>query len=293
MGETSRRLGIDPSARGSSQQRTRWPGQLHRPCLFLGIAALAALPGCDSNAFVPARPPELITSPPSVAATSGKTSSVAVPTTPVPGADGLAKTTATPATRARLVQLIQARPANLDEAYLEQTLRRETGAKKCAFRVANMIDEKPLSPEQVASEIRTAASRSTGALILEPVDVPEVREALHEAEAKGLKIVLLDSPLPSSSPAKPYPVVTYKGFAEAAKKLVESIASDVKTMQLPADGTILVVENRDKDFYSRDRLESITGALKAAGRTLTPCRSTATRRKRPRLCWIISRRIPS
>jgi ABC-type sugar transport system substrate-binding protein len=28
----------------------------------------------------------------------------------------------------------------------------------------------------------------------------------------------------------------------------------------------LVIENRDKDFYSRDRLQSITSALKAAGR---------------------------
>ena len=37
-------------------------------------------------------------------------------------------------------------------------------------------------------------------------------------------------------------------------------------MRLPADGTILVIENRDKDFYSRDRLESITSALKSAGR---------------------------
>ncbi len=267
MGETLRRLGIDPSARGSSQQRARWPGQLPGPCLLLGIAALAALPSCDSNAFVPARPPELITAPPSVATNPGKGASSSVPTTPRPGAEALAKTTAIPTARARLVELIQARPTDLDHIYFEQILRRETGARRCAFRVANMIDDKPLSPEQVASEIRTAANRSTGALILEPVDVPDIREALHEAEAKGLKIVLLDSPLPSSSPGKPYPVVTYKGFAGAAKQLVESMASDVKTMQLPADGTTLVVENREKDFYSRDRLESITGALKAAGRT--------------------------
>jgi len=165
-----------------------------------------------------------------------------------------------------LVELILARPASLDRSYLEQFLRRETGIKKCAFRVVSPQDNEPMSPGQFASEIRTAANRSTGALIVEPVDVPEVREALREAESRGLGVVLLDSPLPATSPGKPYPFVTFKGFAEAAKQLVETVADDARVLHLPADGTTLVVENRDRDFYSRDRLESITSALKAAGR---------------------------
>ena len=111
-------------------------------------------------------------------------------------------------------------------------MRRETGIKKCAFRVYPR-DNQPVSPVQLAGEIRTAANRSTGALILEPVDVPEVREALREAESRGLGVVLLDSPLPATSPGKPYPFVTFKGFAEAAKQLVETVADDAGCCACP------------------------------------------------------------
>jgi len=165
-----------------------------------------------------------------------------------------------------VVELILARPANLDRFYLEQFLRRDTGVKKCAFRVVSPKDTEPFSPGQLATEIRTAANRSTGVLILEPIDAPEVRKALDDAEKAGLPAVLLDSPLPPSSSGKPYPLVTFKGFADAGKQLVEVVTDDAKLMRLPADGTTLVIENRDKDPHSRDRLESITSALEAAGR---------------------------
>ncbi len=267
MGETLRATDIDVAGWGKSQSSPRRRGIQPGPCLVLGIAALGLLPGCDSTSFVPSRPPELSPSPTAAAKTSGAAPSPSIPpaTTTLAAAAG----TKTPATRtvvrARLVELILARPASLDRSYLEQFLRRETGIKKCAFRVYPQ-DNQPVSPVQLASEIRTAANRSTGALILEPVDVPEVREALREAESRGLGVVLLDSPLPATSPGKPNPVVTFKGFAEAAKQLVETVADDGRVLRLPADGTTLVIENRDKDFYSRDRLESITSALKAAGR---------------------------
>ncbi len=266
MGETSRAPDIDAAGWGKSQSSPRRRGIQPGPCLVLGIAALAVLPGCDSTSFVPSRPPELSGSSTAAARTSGAAPSPSVPpATTSPAAAAGAKPLATPAVRARLVELILARPASLDRSYLEQFLRRETGIKKCAFRVYPQ-DNQPVSPVQLASEIRTAANRSTGALILEPVDVPEVREALREAESRGLGVVLLDSPLPATSPGKPNPVVTFKGFAEAAKQLVETVADDGRVLRLPADGTTLVIENRDKDFYSRDRLESITSALKAAGR---------------------------
>jgi ABC-type sugar transport system substrate-binding protein len=149
---------------------------------------------------------------------------------------------------------------------MAQFLRRDAALKKCALRVVSPENNVPMSPEQLASAIRTAANRSTGAVILEPIDAPEVRDALREAEAKALPIVLLDAPLPSSSPGKPYPYVTYRGFVDAGKKLVEVLADDAGLLRLPPDGTTLVIENRDKDLYSRQRLESITSALKTASR---------------------------
>src|SRR5208337_3853196 len=266
MGETLRATDIDAAGWGKSRKSLGRRGIQPGPCLVLGIAALGVLPGCDSTSFVPSRPPELSGSSTAAARPSGAALSPSVPpATTTPAAAAGTRSPATPTARARLVELILARPASLDRLYLEQFLRRETGLKKCAFRLVSPQDNEPMSPGQFASEIRTAANRSTGALILEPVDVPEVREALREAESRGLGILLLDSPLPATSPGKPYPFVTFKGFAEAAKQLVETMADDARVLHLPADGT-LVVENRDKDFYSRDRLESITSALKAAGR---------------------------
>jgi ABC-type sugar transport system substrate-binding protein len=267
MGETSRATDIDAAGWGKGQSSPRWRGIQPGPCLVLGVAALGVLPGCDSTSFVPPRPPELSRSPTAAAKTSGAAPSPSVPpATTSPAAAAGAKPLPTPTARARLVELILARPASLDRSYLEQFLRRETGIKKCAFRVFSPQDNEPMSPGQLAGKIRTAAKRSTGALILEPVDAPEVREALREAESRGLGVVLLDSPLPATSSGKPNPFVTFKGFAEAAKQLVETVADDARVLRLPADGTTLVIENRDKDFYSRDRLESITSALKAAGR---------------------------
>src|SRR5271165_7022914 len=268
MGETLRATDIDTAGWGKSQSSPRRRGIQPGPCLVLGIAALGVLPGCDSISFVPSRPPELSGSSTAAAKTSGAAPSPSVPpATTSPAAAAAAKPPATPAVRARLVELILARPASLDRVYLEQFLRRETGIKKCAFRVFSPQDNEPMSPGQLASEIRTAANRSTGALILEPVDVPEVREALREAESRGLGVVLLDSPLPATSPGKFHPFVTFDGFAEAGKQLVEIVFEDARLMRLPAEGTTLVLENRDRDYYSRDRLESITAALKAAGRT--------------------------
>ncbi|MGA2703626.1 MAG: sugar ABC transporter substrate-binding protein [Isosphaeraceae bacterium] len=263
MGETLRATDIDAAGWGKSRQSPRGQGIRPGPCLVLGIAALGVLPGCDSTSFVPSRPPELSGSSTTAARPAGAALSPSVP--PATTTAGT-RSPATPTARARLVELILARPASLDRSYLEQFLRRETGIKKCAFRVVSPQDNEPMSPGQFASEIRTAANRSTGALIVEPVDAPEVREALREAESRGLGVVLLDSPLPAPSPGKPYPFVTFEGFAEAAKQLVETVADDARVLHLPAAGTTLVVENRDQDFYSRDRLESITSALKAAGR---------------------------
>ena len=240
-----------------------------RPCvppslyLMLGIAALGVVPGCGSNSFVPSRPPELVSTPAAPARAANAASSAAG--TPVAAAG--AKPYPTAKARVRLIELLLARPPGLDRAYLEQFVRRYAGIKRCAFRTVKPKDEQPMTPEELAREIRTAANRSTGAILLEPIAAPEVTDALREAESRGLGVVLLDSPLPATSPGKLHPFVTFDGFAEAGKQLVETVFEDARLMRLPAEGTTLVLENRTRDYYSRDRLESITAALKAAGRT--------------------------
>ena len=105
----------------------------------------------------------------------------------------------------------------------------------------------------------------TGCLIVEPLDDAEVRKALNEAGAKGLPVILLDTPLPSPSSTKPYPCVTFTGFAEAGKAIVEILKEDAARLNLPSNGTALVVEDRQKSGYGRQQLESLSVALKDAG----------------------------
>jgi ABC-type sugar transport system substrate-binding protein len=168
-----------------------------------------------------------------------------------------------PAARSRLVELILAQPPRIERAWLTQFLRRDCGIKKCAFHVTNPEGRSPMSASDMAKAIRKAADRMTGCLIVEPLDDPQVREALDEARTKGLPIILLDTPVPSSG--KPFTTVAFTGFAEASKAIVQSLKEEAARLRLPASGTALMLENRDNDVYSRQRMESLKGALNAAG----------------------------
>ena len=134
MGETSRVTGRNAEVwesrhSGPHRRSTPWG-----PCLALTIAAVGAFPGCDSDAFVPSRPPELTGSSTAASTASGTVPSATPATTiPKPSTAPSAKTTATPTARARLVEYLLAQPASVDRLYLEQFLRRETGIKRCAF----------------------------------------------------------------------------------------------------------------------------------------------------------------
>ena len=180
LGETLRATDKNSADRGKRKDTPRRRVNLSGPYLMLGIVALGMLSGCESSSFVPSRPPELVGSSTDAAKASGAAPSPASsPAGATTVASAGAKPSAIPHARVRLVELLLARSADPDRSYVEQVLRRDTGAKKCAFRVVSPKEGEPMSPEQLASEIRTAANRSTGALILEPIDDPEVREALR------------------------------------------------------------------------------------------------------------------
>ncbi|MBV8488303.1 MAG: substrate-binding domain-containing protein [Planctomycetaceae bacterium] len=226
--------------------------------LLMGLAL-----GCDSSVFVPPRPAELIRSTATPdRAIARSASSAPVAATSNPGARSVSKSSVA---RARLVELLLARPANLDRLYLEKYLRRDAGLNKCTFRSEMPEENEPSGPERLAREIRAAVDRTTGVLIVEPIDAPAVRDALHEAEAKGLSIVLLDAPLPSLSPGKSYPYVAFQPIAPVSRKLVETLADDAKWLHLPPHGKALVIKDNDEDCLDPDRLESIKKALQEAG----------------------------
>lgn len=225
------------------------------------VLALLVAGGCDSLSFTPPRPAELTAPAKSTAPVRPGASS------PAP-ADSPAKAVAakTPKARARLVELIVSQPPDVDRLYLEQFLRRDVGVQKFAFRSTKPEKDTPMSPEAVARAIRAAIDRGAGAIIIEAIDAPEVREALREAESQGIAIVLLDVAVPSSSPGKPYPRIVFKGFEEKGRRLVEGALEEARLLRFPADGTIAIVRSKRKDPYSDQRFESIIVPLKQAGR---------------------------
>jgi ABC-type sugar transport system substrate-binding protein len=168
--------------------------------------------------------------------------------------------------RARIVELILSQPPSVDRLFMEQFLRRDAGTKKSAFRSVKPETGEPMTAAQLAQAIRKAADHGAGALILEAIDAPEVQAAISDAESKGTVIVLLDTPLPSPSPGKARPYVEIKGFAEAGKQIVQTVIDEARLYHLPANGSALVVQNSVQDKQSAQRLESLTRALKAAGR---------------------------
>jgi ABC-type sugar transport system substrate-binding protein len=124
--------------------------------------------------------------------------------------------------------------------------------------------DQALTPAQLAQSIRSAAEHSTGGVIVEAVDAPEVREALQDAQSKALPIVLLDSPLTSPPLPRPIPYLTRAGFGAAGKKMVDAVVADARLLRLPADGTALVMHTSERNVDVAPALESITNALKAA-----------------------------
>ena len=84
--------------------------------------------------------------------------------------------------------------------------------------------------------------------------------------SRGVPILLLDLPLPSRQPSKDIPAVTLTGFAECSQQLVAAALEDARSLGLPPDGTVVLVQNRLVDGYSKQRQESIRAALKQSGR---------------------------
>jgi ABC-type sugar transport system substrate-binding protein len=231
---------------------------------ILVLSALGLAVGCDSTSFVPPRPTEL-GRPTVMPERADAKAAGSVPATVATNASGTKSEATAGVARARLVELLLARPANLDRLYLEQYLRRDTALSKCAFRSVIPKEDEPADPQWLASEIRAAADRTTGVLILEAVDAPIIRNALHAAEAKGLPIVLLDASLPSSSPGKSYPCVTFEPFAPVSRKLVQALADDAQRLRLPPHGEALVITDKSPDCIDPDRLDSMKKALQEAG----------------------------
>jgi ABC-type sugar transport system substrate-binding protein len=213
--------------------------------------------GCDSDSFVPPRPSEVVGEPPAVTTPWNASNSPDLSTR----RDGKASLP-----RAKTVELILCRAQTGDRQLMEQVLRRELGKARISLRMTKAEGAEAGSANLLVEGIQAAVSRGVALLVLEPLDTPEVRVALREAETRGVAILLLDQPLPSRQSNRNLPTLSLTGFPERSKELVVAALEDAGHFGLPSDGTALLVQNRSVDSYSKQRQESISNALKDSGR---------------------------
>ena len=147
----------------------------------------------------------------------------------------------------------------------EQTARTESGRARVIFSVSRPEPNDP--PARQAALIREAVGRGAAALLVDPVDDPEVVAALNEVRDKGTPVVLLDPRIHDRDPARPLPRVTFVPIDEPARTLVEAALDDLRKLKLPADGHALIVVKIGAGPRATETAEGLTRALTSAGFT--------------------------
>ncbi len=202
--------------------------------LRLGIL-VAAIAGCNGGSFVPPPAPELT-------ALSDSSSQNALS-----------------------VAVILSPEISAESSEWETTVRKEAGRAKVVLSIDRPAPNDP--PARQAEMIREVARQRTDALLVDPMDDPEVVAAVHDARAKGKVVVLLDSRLPDRDPAAPLSRVTFVPLAEPGRRFADGLLADIRKAGLPADGHALIVTATDAGREARESAEGLGEALKSAGFT--------------------------
>ncbi len=200
---------------------------------LLGWASLLSV-GCGSS-FVPPPPPELVAQ--------------------------SEKTLPPPAKRIELILLADENPERSLWLHLAPS---EAGRAKVLLQVSRPKPGEP--PARQASLIREAIARGVAALIVEPAEAPEIADALAEAQAKGVVVVLIDRTVPSRG--KPFTVVTHEPFSKSARSLVDAVLKDVKIEELSPRGPAILLVNDLADSHTAGRAAALKDALRDAGVTM-------------------------
>ena len=233
----------------------------NRVKLFLFIITSSLWAGCESNPFVPPRPPELDVKP---AGGTYKTEDIrpsGATKTDLSGPTGqslLSESTANP--RIKGIELILMRPETIDREYLTQIVRKEAGKRKLTFRLTKPELGEPMSAARVAQAIRKAADLRY-AVILEPLDAAEVCDALQSFQSTGLGMLLLDQPLSCPGQAISTHTVQFTGFFDRGEAIVRAALEETVGEVSPGNGPITVLRNRSIDAYTNQRRKSLTDAL--------------------------------
>jgi ABC-type sugar transport system substrate-binding protein len=168
----------------------------------------------------------------------------------------------------RIVELLLANPRIFDRAFMVMAFRREAGKALLSIRYDEPTTA--VSPasvaERMAGEIREAMKRGAAGLIVEPIDDPTVIDLLYQAQANGLAVLTLHHPVPTRS-GKTIPCVVYEKLEPFGAELVKFTLEAARLNLHPDNGRIVILQNKLTDVYSAERLLSLTGPLKAAGRS--------------------------
>jgi ABC-type sugar transport system substrate-binding protein len=235
-------------------------------------AAIAASGGCESGSFMPPPPPEL-QSPGAEAAPAN---------TAVPALDGLEIAPV----GGKPIELILGRHGAVESEAYATAARVQAGLDKVKLKIDILGEADP--PARQADFVRDALARNPLALIVEPADPEDARltEALHDAQAKRVPIVLLNRPLSSgrsslSGPSergaeaakgtaaipggpKPVVLVTSASFIPPANQLIGSAIRNAKNARLDPKGGAVIVINSDGDSSIEDRARAIRSALRSS-----------------------------
>ncbi len=182
---------------------------------------------------------------------------------------------------------------NPDEADLAVSAARvQAGIDRAKLKFAN-LQEQDL-PARQSELVRDAVAQNALALVIEPADPADRRlaEAVREARAKGIPVVLLNWPLEGqeaeqSSPGEPKAkagtapagsaatagttknaplvLVTAPPFEPFAKQLVASAIRNTKNAHLKPEGGAIIIVNSISDPFAPERTAAIRAALTAAG----------------------------
>jgi ABC-type sugar transport system substrate-binding protein len=257
-----------------------WGGLLG---VLLVAAAVTSNSGCDSGSFMPPPPDDL-----------RGASGVSVPAgSSVPRSDRLE----TAPTEARSVELILGRHDPDEADAVKTTARMQAGYDKVKLKIES-LGEQDL-PARQAELVRQALSRNPLALVVEPADPAErhLAEAIQEARAQGVPVVLLNRPLtgdrptlpgvpdqkaetgkgsallkpgrgtdstPTSRPVRPIVLVAPVGFRASADQLVNSAIRNAKNAKLKPEGGAVLLIDSGGDSFIEDRATAIRAALKAS-----------------------------
>jgi rhamnose transport system substrate-binding protein len=159
-----------------------------------------------------------------------------------------------PATK--LVLVLTTEPTQ-EERTWEQVAVREAG-KMAA--VVDVVKPQPGDAKTRQAElVREAALHGAAALLVAPEDPETLAPALAEARDKGVAVVLLDRPVPTTG--KPFTLVGRGPLLPLARQVVDAAVAEAKAVGLPPDGPALILVDSRKEPTASDRVEALKAAL--------------------------------